>query len=378
MPSKHFIKNNFFTVPESPQVFFEDTPVGRMKKEVWEMPFEEVKRQLTEDYEIPSESEFGKAGCYIQTTARAKQIEKRRKNDIVIVPIGSTENHGMHANSGLDTFQCSMIIEGVRRYTAKKGCEVNLAFNPLNYGGHPYHHIGMPGTIIMPDDVVKETIVAMMAGLWNDGYRKIILVNNHGQTWNLEGAIQEFCKRYQLPGIYRLVEWHRAVREFFIPIDRPNNLETHFIHADEAETSCGLLMFKDMIDMSQCEDGYGKALMKDNGYIDTSCDTLRRPATWGYQQGQNAIELKGTPKGSIGVPSISTAEKAMRPILAICKYLTMLCEDILEQFPAGTVPPTEEFTMRTAEEMAPFLKEPLSEGWQPIDALPRRGFYEHL
>ena len=26
----------------------------------------------------------------------------------------------------------------------------------LNYGGHPYHHVGMPGTIIMPEEVVKK------------------------------------------------------------------------------------------------------------------------------------------------------------------------------------------------------------------------------
>ena len=369
-------KTNWFTVKEDPSIVFEDTKVGRMKKEIWEASEAELDAILAE-YEIPSPSEHGKSGCYIQNTPRHIAVEKRRKNDIVLVPIGSTENHGMHANSGLDTFNCSQIIEGVRRYTAKKGCEVNLAFCPLNYGGHPYHHIGMPGTVIMPDDVVREVIVAMMAGLWNDGYRKIILVNNHGQTWILEGAIQEFCKRYQLPGIYRLVEWHRAIREFFIPVDRPNNLETHFIHADEAETSVGLLMFKDMIDMSVVKDSWGEAFLPD-GWIDKSCDTLRRSATWAQSQGHNAIELKSTPGGVVGTPSISTAEKAKRPIAAILKYLTLLCEEILETYPAGTVPSVEKFTMRTEEEMAPFLKEPLSEGWKPVDALPRLGLYQKL
>src|SRR5690554_7785620 len=33
-------------------------------------------------------------------------------------------------------------------------------------------------------------------------------------------------------------------REFFYPIGRKNSLETNFIHADEAETSVALLMFR--------------------------------------------------------------------------------------------------------------------------------------
>jgi hypothetical protein len=36
-------------------------------------------------------------------------------------------------------------------------------------------------------------------------------------------------------------EWHRAVREFFYPIESDLSLETHFVHADEAETSVAFL-----------------------------------------------------------------------------------------------------------------------------------------
>lgn len=361
-----------------PDIRFENSKVGRLKKEVFEASEEEIDRIL-EEYEIPSESELGKAGTYIQNTPRHIVIEKRRKNDIVLVPIGSTENHGLHANSGLDTFNATQIVEGVRRYTAKKGCEVNITFSPLNYGGHPYHHIGMPGTVIMPDFVVREAVIYTMAGLWNDGFRKIILVNNHGQTWNLEGAIQEFCKRYQLPGIYRLVEWHRVIREFFIPVDRPDSLETHFIHADEAETSIGLLMFNKMIDMDPeyINDAWGKSMLPD-GWIDKSCETIGRPHRWSEGQGHQALELKATPLGSVGMPSISDARKGKRPIAAILKYLTLLCDEILQTYPAGTVPPVEMITNRTAEEMEPYLKEPGSDGWKPVDALPRIGITEKL
>ena len=362
---------------EEPAIFFEgDTAVGRLKKQIWDASDEEIDKILAE-YGIPSPSELGVAGTYIQNTPRVKLVEKRRKNDIVFVPIGCTENHGLHSNSGLDTFMVTQILEGVRRFTAKRGNEVNLAFTPLNYGGHPYHHIGMPGTIMMPEEVVKESLIYCMLGLWNDGFRKIIFVNNHGHLWMLESAIHEFCKRYQLPGIFRVIEWHRAVREFFYPTSRKDSLETHFIHADESETAVALLLFKDMIDMSVVQDAQGKAFLPD-GHLDRSVEPFRRPCRWSEGEGHIAIERFATPEGVVGSPSKATAEKAKRPIAAILKYLTLLQDEILEAYPAGKVPPVEEMTLRKEKDMEPFLREPLSEGWKSVDELPRIGITERL
>ena len=362
---------------DNPAIIFEDTPIGRLKKEIWDASDEEIERFLKEDCEVPSPSELGKPGTYIQNTPRSKVIEKRRKNDLVFLPIGCTENHGIHANSGLDTFMVTQILEGVRRYTKKLGCEANLAFPPLNYGGHPYHHMGMPGTVIMPEEVVKETLIYTMLGLCNDGFRKIILVNNHGHLWMLESAIQEFCKRFQLPGVFQVLDWHRAVREFFYPVDRKNSMETHFIHADEAETSVGLLMFKDMIDMDSVQDAQPVSLCC-AGEFDTSTDSFRRIHRWSEGQGHNAIERRATPQGVVGTPSIATADKAKRPIAAIIRVLAHIQQEILEAYPAGKVPPVELVTLRTEEEMAPFLKEPFSEGWKSVDQLPRVGIFERL
>jgi len=369
-------KDKKWLLTGNPAIIFEDNEVGRLKKKIWDASEEEIDAILKE-YEIPSPSELGKAGCYIQNTPRAKVIEKRKKNDIVLVPIGCTENHGMHANSGLDTFMVTQILEGVRRYTAKQGREVSLAFPPLNYGGHPYHHLGMPGTVVMPKEVVEETLIYTMLGLWNDGFRKIILVNNHGHLWMLESAIQEFMKRFQLPGIFRVIDWHRAVREFFYPTDRPDSLETHFVHADEAETSVALLLFPEMIDMSVVEDAEPESFLPD-GHFDKSVDPFGRPSRWSEGEGHMAIERAATPQGVVGKPSLADPRKAKRPIAAILTYLTLVIDQILEAFPPGTVPPVEKVTLRTEKEMEPFLKEPLSPGWKSVYELPMIGVFHKL
>lgn len=366
---------DWITTEES-SVFFENTAVGRMKKKIWDATEEEIDKIL-EEYGVPAPSELGQANTYIQTTNRSAAIERRRKNDIVFVPIGCSENHGLHANTGLDTFMVTQILEGVRRYTKKQGHECNLAFTPLNYGGHPHHHIAMPGTINMPHEVVVETVIYMMLGLWNDGYRKIILVNNHGHLWMLEAAIQEFCKRYQLPGIFRVIDWHRAVREFFVPVERKDSFETTFIHADEIETSMGLLLFPDMLDMSKAQEAWPESLLP-GGHFDVSVDAYRRPCRWSEGQGHQTIEIKGTPEGVVGNPRLATAKKAKRATAAILKYLTLVHDEILEAYPAGKVPPVEKTTLRSEEEMAPYLKEPLSEGWKSVYGIPKIGVFDKL
>ncbi|MCX6032570.1 MAG: hypothetical protein NT169_25170 [Chloroflexi bacterium] len=46
---------------------------------------------------------------------------------------------------------------------------------------------------------------------------------------------------------------------------------------------------------------------------------------------------------------------------------------MLAAFPPGKTPPVEEVTLRTERDMEPNLREPLSEGWKPVYALPRIG-----
>jgi creatinine amidohydrolase len=363
--------NKKWLTTDHPAIVFEDNTVGRLKKQIWDASEDEIESILKE-YDIPSPSELGKAGCYIQNTPRVKCIEKRRKNDIIYLPIGSTENHGRHANSGLDTFMVTQILEGLRRYTARQGREINLAFSPLNYGGHPYHHLGMPGTVMLPKEVVEETLIYTMLGLWNDGYRKIIMLNNHGHLWMLESAVQEFMKRFQLPGIFQVLDWHRAVREFFFPVDRADSLETNFIHADESETSVAMLLFPEMVDMSVVQDAEGESFLPD-GHFDTSVEPFRRPHRWSEGEGHFAIEIKATPEGVVGKPSLSNPRKAKRPIAAILRYLTLLTDQILEAFPAGTVPPVEKVTLRDPKELEPFLREPFSKGWKSVYELPHIG-----
>lgn len=355
-----------------PDLYFEDNPVGQLKHELWHSDSDAID-SILDDYGYPAPVEWGKPGSYLQMMPRWQLIEQRRRNDIVFVPIGCTENHGKHLPSATDTLFCSQIIEGVRRFIkARDKAPPALCLPPLNFGAHPYHHFGMPGTAIVRDDVVREVLVDVMLGLYNDGFRKIVMVNNHGHLWVLESAIQQFAIRYQLPGIYRVLDWHRSVREFFREKKFGGEYDSTFVHACEAETSFGLYLFPDMVDMEYAVNTEGTSYLPE-GHFDKSVEPYRRPSRFSEGEGHFAIELSATPEGVVGLAAEGTVEKAKRPLAAILRYLTLLHDDILEAFPAGTVPPVEEVTLRLESEMEPYLREPQSTGWRSVYALPKLG-----
>jgi len=74
----------------------EENDVARLMREIKSASDEKVDEILRE-YEVPSLGEFDKSNCYIQTTPLPIQRERMRKNDIVFIPLGSTERHGDHS-----------------------------------------------------------------------------------------------------------------------------------------------------------------------------------------------------------------------------------------------------------------------------------------
>jgi creatinine amidohydrolase/Fe(II)-dependent formamide hydrolase-like protein len=113
-------------------------------------------------------------GVYYQTMNKREVKERLEKNDVIIIPVGSTENHGNAGPIGEDTFIATRIAELVAK---KTGCTI---LEPIWYGSHPFHHIGQPGTIPIPDDVFANHLRAIMSGLWNTGFSKQIFISLHG------------------------------------------------------------------------------------------------------------------------------------------------------------------------------------------------------
>ncbi len=294
-------------------------------------------------------------GIYLQTMTGKEIQERMKQNDLIILPIGSTENHGPHACSGEDTFLVTRMAEQIAQ---KTGCTVA---EPMWYGSHPYHHLGMPGTIVIPEETFADYLRAIMAGLWNSGFRKQILLNGHGQDYVIPMAIHRFGKIYQVPAMIINVNWWFIIKEHIRDKEHGGPFETPFVHADECETSFSLGLFPEMIHMEDAVDTKGISLMPP-GHIDGSGSAYNRPIPFWQHMGASAIEVVATPQGVVGSATLADVQKAKPGLNAIMDYLEKLVNDIMQMYPPGKLPPTDLITQRTKEEIEALLKGPLVEG----------------
>ncbi len=343
---------------------FEDTAVGSLKREIWEAPDSEIDRILAEEYAVPSPGEMETPGCYIQNTHPAELAERRRHNDIVLIPLGSTELHGPHSVSAQDTLQVTRLVEAVRRATSKEGREVALAMSPWMYGNHPKHHIGLIGTIPISQSTLERMLVDVMFGLWSQGYRKMVFVNNHAQHWVISSAIDLFALRYpELPFYAVAFDWCAAMGEFFRTKERGGPFEDDFVHADEAETSLAMLLAPETVDIARAVDTAPSGYLPD-GHFDKSASALGRPNLWWSVRNNTPLEMVATPVGIVGRATLASPDKAKRAVAAALRYLSLLVDQILEVFPPGTTPPIEDVTLFAESEISGYLKAPTEAGYQ--------------
>ena len=314
----------------------------------WQLPYpQEVKVRGYMDSEEP---------IYFQNMTMKQSEERLKKNDVIIIPIGSTECHGHHACYGEDTFLVTRMAEQVAK---KTGCTVS---QPVWFGSHPYHHMGMPGTIPINENTFCDYLSQIMAGFWNAGYRKMILLNGHGQEYVIPTAIHQFARKYQVPGCYMNVNWYYAIPEY-LEVGNPKcKFETPFNHADEQETSFSMALFPEMIQMSDAPDTDPDGFLP-QGHVDSAGNIYGRPIKWYCHAGLGTIEVVGHPEGCIGHSSLASGEKAVPATEALLDYLEKLVSDLLEKFPAGTLPETNKVTQRfTDEELDALVKGPLNGG----------------
>jgi creatinine amidohydrolase/Fe(II)-dependent formamide hydrolase-like protein len=294
-------------------------------------------------------------GIYFQTLTGKEYQKRLKENDLIIIPIGSSENHGPHACSGEDTFLVTRMAEAIAK---KTGCTVA---EPIWYGSHPFHHLGMPATIVIPEETFIGYLRAVIAGFWNAGFRKQILLNGHGQDYAIPVAMHQFAKKYQVPSLIINVNWWFVIKEHIRDKAHGGPFDTPFIHADECETSFSLALFPEMINMKEAVDTKSQSLMPP-GHIGMSGSAYNMPIPFWQHVGASTIEVIATPEGVVGTATLADVEKAKPGVNAILDYLEKLVNDIMERYPAGVLPPANKLSQRSAEEIEALLKGPDQEG----------------
>jgi creatinine amidohydrolase len=308
------------------------------------------------EWNFPNEGHMDKPSkIYYQNMTKFDVEERLKKNDLIIMPIGSTENHGAAGPFGEDTFIVTRIAEMVAE---KVGCTVAM---PMWYGSHPFHHIGQPGTVPLPDTVFIDHIKSMISGFWNTGFRKQIFISMHGQEYALPVAIQEWGKKYQVPAMVMFVDLPRVMAQALMDKAHGGPFDNPFQHACEAEQSSSLALFPEFGQQEHAEGTTVKGFLPP-GHVDRGGDIYGNPIPGHCIIGGTGIECVTFPEGVLGKPTLADPKKARLAIENVLNYLVKLHTDIFERFPVGKLPEGRLMSQRDPAEIEALLKGPLKGG----------------
>jgi len=102
------------------------------------------------------------------------QIEDA-SHKVVVLPLGSLEQHGYHLPLLTDTM---IGAEITRRAEEALGDEA--VFLPMLWVGASDHHRAFPGTVSASNHVYVDLLVDMIESIIAGGFRRIFLLNSHG------------------------------------------------------------------------------------------------------------------------------------------------------------------------------------------------------
>lgn len=103
----------------------------------------------------------------------AREVEERKERGYrVLVPCGSTEQHGSHLPTGTDTF---CVLEVARRIAERYD---SIVAPPLFFG-LSYPHRGFPGTIELSLETYLRVVRDVALSLAHSGWKRIVFLNGH-------------------------------------------------------------------------------------------------------------------------------------------------------------------------------------------------------
>lgn len=186
----------------------------------------------------------------------AETLRERAANDaIVLLPVASTEQHGPHLVTGVDTFLCG---EACRQTAIKVAASRPIVVTPTVWMGLAEHHMEFGGTFTVSLRTWHALLQDLCESIGRAGFKKILIVNGHGGNISALSALTT--------DLTRDLGLDIATTTYLIPASVTGAVgeiledQDGVIHACEAETSMMMASHPDLVEHSRLSEAHGENL----------------------------------------------------------------------------------------------------------------------
>ena len=254
------------------------------------------------------------------------------EDDVALLPIGATEQHGHHAPLLLDTGWASITAEEAAR---RANC---LVAPPLHYGWS-HGHMAFPGTLGLRAETLVAVAVDIGECLVRHGFRRIVIVNGNRQANLPPLEIAAVKLRLSTGALVAVADCGLLAREAVASLSE--GAAGTLGHAGESETSLVLAYYPHLTDMSRAPGGFtaqaDAAAPRQGHYtLDPRLDgdSVSRP-----HLPEEFWERTAARQGVVGDESLASAEKGYAMIGALADRLAGVITDMRRAEVSVRVPP---------------------------------------
>ena len=233
---------------------------------------------------------------------KAHELHDLAKRDaVVILPVGSTEQHGPHLPVQVDALLATEVSLAAARLLSEEGEPVVVV--PTVWVGLAEHHMSFGGTITLDFPTFHAVLRCVCSSILRHGFRRLLLLNGHGGNVAAMTVIVGELKRELEADIATATYWTlpKAAASFAEILDVQRNVR----HAGEAETSMLLHLKPELVNLEAA------------AAIDPPLEGLG--AQDGIYRWRPIADF--TESGVIGAPNAASAEKGVKLLAAAASSL---------------------------------------------------------
>ncbi len=198
-------------------------------------------------------SEKGKLSKFWITELTRPAFEdwlEHEEHPVVVIGIGSIEQHGPHLPLGMD----SMAVKRYIHEVAKRSNSV--AVHPCWPGFSP-HHLGFKGTVTFSWDTLMGVLMDTIGSLAYHGVKRFVIMNGHGGNRNIMNLVVQLAKReYGVMVAAPSGPDRTELAKVFA--DRQKRLWD--VHSGINETGTALYMFPELVELDRVPEDWTPSL----------------------------------------------------------------------------------------------------------------------
>lgn len=176
---------------------------------------------------------------------------KAQAGAIVLLPVGSMEQHGPHLPVGVDTY----LSEGVCKAAAEAvAADMPIVVAPTLWCGMAEHHMAYGGTFTFDIPTYKAVLACLLKSLERHGFKRAMIVNGHGGNIAALGSfLPDFAR--EIPGVaLRVTTPYEPAGKAIAPLLEDQD-GVH--HACEVETSMMMVVAPDTVRKDKLAEAHG-------------------------------------------------------------------------------------------------------------------------